>query len=128
MKIPQLRFGLLTVVFFPSVLVAANWLAISWTRTESWTYNQQASPGVVTEVESEVRLAGWPLSYNAAFPSETFGLRNMHWLPFVADCVLASIAACTAYCLVRLAVIRCRIRSNVESTDSDRVVRLKDTD
>ena len=71
MKSSRLQFGLFALLLIPSLVVVTNWLALSWTRTEDWTYFVQKSPGVIEEETSAVRLMGWPISYNVAFPSES---------------------------------------------------------
>ena len=101
MKPSRLQFGLFGLLFIPSIVVATNWLALTWTRTDDWTYFIQKSPGVLVEETSTVRLLGWPIPYNVAFPSESFGARNFHWIPFVVDCVVATLVAFAVYWLYR---------------------------
>lgn len=115
MKPSRLQFGLFELLFIPSMVVAANWLLLTWTRTDAWTYFIQRSPGVVEEETSTVRLMGWPISYNVAFPSESFGVRNFHWIPFVVDCAVATLVAFAIYLLYR-----CVMKSR--SFDSAQVV------
>ena len=96
-----MRFSLLLLVVLPSLLVATNWVAITWTRTDEWTYKVGVPAGGAQEVTSTVRLAGWPLAYNVAFPSESFGWRNVHWLPLLANCLIATATSVTVFLLLR---------------------------
>lgn len=96
-----MRFSLLLLVVLPSLLVASNWVAIAWTQTVDWTYHVGTPTGGTTEVTSAVRLAGWPLSYNVAFPSESFGWRNVHWFPLLANCLIATATSVTVFLLLR---------------------------
>ena len=106
MKSSKWQFGLLAMVIFPALLAATNCLALSWMHTEDWTYLVEKSPGVVEVVTSKVRLIGWPIAYNVAYPSESFGIRNMHWIPLVIDCLTATLVALAVFWLFRYALRR----------------------
>jgi hypothetical protein len=101
MKLPRIQIGLFTLIVLPSLLVGLNWIALTRIQTEQWTYNMQTAPSVVEEVTSEVRLVGWPFSYNVAFPSESFGTRNMHWEGVLLDFVTATTIGLVVYWLLR---------------------------
>ena len=71
-------------------------------------------PTGVEEVTSDVRLAGWPFSYNVAFvnildakseslyePPNSFELYRVQWLAASADALIASLAVLTVFFMIR---------------------------
>ena len=105
----RFQISLFTLVAFPALLVATNCLALSWLR-----YSNEAYFMNNVNVTSDIRWAGWPFRYNAAFinildenksplypASNSFSFHNILWKPLVGNVVIASIAATVLYWLLR---------------------------
>ncbi|TWU43612.1 hypothetical protein Poly51_62670 [Rubripirellula tenax] len=106
----RLRINLFTLIVFPTLLVAANCVALSWLQYENVGYFTRDSAGVNVGVTSDLRLTGWPFAYNVAFinahdkngksllsTSNAFTHQHIHWHFLLADIIIATIAASLVY-------------------------------